>query len=56
MTVGLAFGKLRQEDCCEFKANLGYVASLYVSKKTQKPNPNNNNKLKHLIAKGFITF
>lgn len=55
MTVGLAFGKLRQKDCCEFKANLGYVASLYVSKKTQKPNPNNN-KLKPLIAKGFITF
>lgn len=52
MTVVLAFGKLTQEDFCEFEANLGYIASLYVSKKTPKPNPNNKkHPLKPLITK-----
>jgi hypothetical protein len=46
MTVVLAFEKLRQEDFCEFKVNLSYKASLYVSKKIQKPNPDNNKKFK----------
>jgi hypothetical protein len=37
MTIILALGRLRHEDCCKFKASLGYsVSSLNKHKQTNK--------------------